>query len=123
MTTRPVVIRRTATVEEAEIIAAWLSEQGIKATVLDQASPGVFAFGVTDDEGVAIAVADEDTARRAASLLEEHDRRHVRTGAASAAVEIVCEACQTVNRFPGHLRGMVQECTECGGFIDVPNAT
>lgn len=123
MAAEPVVIRRTATVEEAQIIVAWLDEQGVEAVVVDQANPGVFAFGVTDNEGIAIAVPDEESARRAKSILEEHDRQQVESTLPDTPIEkvdVVCDACKTTTTFTGEQRGTVQECGECGAYLDVP---
>ena len=57
-----ICVRRTATVEEADIVVAWLDSQGLKAQVVDRENIGVRAFGVTDHEGIAVCVADEETA-------------------------------------------------------------
>jgi hypothetical protein len=122
----PVLIRRTKTIEEAEILIAWLDEHGVKATVLDPDSTGVFAFGVTDPEGVEVYVADEETAEKAKVLLAEHDAERDRAasaeGAAAAPIELKCEECGEVNTFESDLAGTVQECAECGAFVDVPLA-
>ncbi len=123
MDPNPVCIRRAATLEEARILIAWLEEQGVKAKVLDPDSTGVFAFGVTDTEGVEVYVADEKTAERAKTLLEEHDRKRTEavTGAvASVPIEAKCDECGHVNSFSPDLAGKVQECAECGAFVDVP---
>lgn len=121
----PVCIRRTNTLEEAEILIAWLDERGVKATVLDPDSTGVFAFGVTDPEGVEIYVADEETAERAKTLLAEHDREREEAASTSDAptlIEVKCDECEQLNSFSSDLAGTVQECPECGAFIDVPSA-
>ena len=90
MASEPIIIRRTRTVEEADIIVAWLDENGVPANVLDHENPGVFAFGVTDTEGIAIAVADEELAERAKALLEAHDREHA-AAEPQGTVEVTCE--------------------------------
>ena len=51
MPSEPICVRRAATIEEAEIIVAWLDERGVMATIFDPSNPGVAAFGVTDLEG------------------------------------------------------------------------
>jgi hypothetical protein len=93
--------------------------------IVDQANPGVFAFGVTDNEGIAIAVSGEESARRAKSLLEEHDREHAEAtlpGTPIERVDVTCEACKTTTTFTGEQRGTVQECAECGAYLDVPES-
>ncbi|MGB2985131.1 MAG: DUF2007 domain-containing protein [Phycisphaerae bacterium] len=119
----PICIRRTSTVEEADIVVAWLEDRGIEATVVDRDNPGVLAFGVTDDEGIAIWVADAETADRAKALLVEHDRQHEKSPAVAAsvnAVDVTCDDCGQLNSFPPKLRGTVQECSNCGTYLDVP---
>jgi len=123
MSSKPICIRHTATVEEADILVAWLAERDIKATITDRDNPGAFAFGVTDTEGIEVFVANEEIARRAKELLAEHDREHATEhGAESAetAVEVTCEECKCACSFPADQRGTVQECPECGAYVDVP---
>ncbi len=124
MANEPVMIKRTNTAEEADIIVAWLAEQGIEATVHDHDNPGVIAFGVTDTEGIEIFVADPEIATRAMELLEEHDQ--VLGGDIPAdsgeMVEVQCEECGHSNSYPVDLRGSVQECAECDAFVDIPEA-
>ena len=123
MSGEPVCIRRASSVEEAEVIVAWLEERGVEARVMDPSNPGVMAFGVTDLEGVAIYVADAETAKRAEALLAEHDAQHDADMAAVSGdqiVEVTCPDCAQVGSFPVTMRGTVQECPECGTHVDVP---
>ena len=125
MPENPVCIRRTNTIEEAEILISWLDERGVKAAVLDPDSTGVFAFGVTDPEGVEIYVADEETAERAKVLLAEHDREREEPTPADdrpALIEVKCDECGQLKSYPSDRAGSVQECAQCGAFIDVPSA-
>jgi len=119
MTTDPICVRRTNTIEEADIIVAWLEEHGIEASVIDRDNPGVFAFGVTDPEGVAICVADEATAETAKRLLEEHDREHLQQQCSCASeVELHCEECGHDFRVPGEQADGVVECPQCRAHVD-----
>ena len=123
MAQKPVCIRRTGTVAEADIIVAWLAEQGIEATVLDHENPGMMAFGVTDFEGAAVCVADAETAERAEALLDEHDKTEQAEAPPTSTtdhVDVTCAECGQVNSFPPHLSGTVQECSDCGSYLDVP---
>jgi len=118
----PVCIRRTATVEEADIIVAWLEEHDIEASVLDRDNPGVMAFGAADIEGIAICVTNESTAQRAKALLDEHDKERAQRSSvtpASGPLEVACDECGRENRFPAEARGTVQQCTHCGAHLDV----
>lgn len=121
MADEPICIRHANTIEEAEIIVAWLGEQGIEATVTDPSSTGVMAFGVTDPEGIKIYVADAETAERAKVALAEHDRQQaLDEDDAKAMIDVTCEECKQVNSFPSENAGTTQECSECGSYLDVP---
>lgn len=122
MTSEPICVRRTATVEEADMIVAWLVERGVQSMVMDRDNPGVMAFGVTDEEGIAVCVADSETADRAEALLDEHDKEAAaRTADPSAGpIEAVCEDCGKTSTFPATTSGTVQECNHCGCHVDVP---
>lgn len=124
MTNDPVCVRRSATTEEADVIAAWLDDQGIKATVMGHDSFGHQAFGVTDPEGVGVFVADEAAAERAVELLTEHDKVTTKgsdTGG-GGTVSFKCEGCGGAATFPVALKGTTQECPHCGAYVDVPES-
>ena len=125
MSTEPICVRRAATIEEAEIIVAWLDEHGVTATILDPSNPGVAAFGVTDLEGVAICVKDQGTADLAGTFLEEHDRVRAMAAQATesnAAPVVVCDECKKRVTTEPSVPGTTLECPPCGAFIDAPGA-
>jgi len=123
MPSEPICIRRAATVEEAEIILAWLDERGVMATIFDPSNPGVAAFGVTDLEGVAICVKDQGTADLASTFLREHDLERATAASSSqsnTSSEIICDECgKTVTTDPS-ASGSTFECPHCGAFVDAP---
>ena len=122
MTEEPVCIHRAGTIEEADIIVAWLADRGVKASILDPENPGGLAFGVTDPEGYEIYVTDASTAQQALKLLEEHDRERERGTLDSDLPEQItttCEECGQSNSFSADLAGTVQQCEQCGAHIDV----
>lgn len=124
MPKEPVCIRRCGTVEEASIIVGWLKDQGVEARIVDPANPGVMAFGVTDPEGIEIYVADEAAADRAADLLDTHDQtRAAELVSSGEIVEVVCDKCGSTNTFSPEDRGTVQECHDCGEYVDIPEAS
>ena len=124
MADNPVCIRRTSTVEEADIIVAWLAEQGVEAFIPDHENPGVLAFGLTDREGVEIFVPDQAKGDRAKALLEEHDQQHAGNPTASghAAITVTCDECHEDSTFPAEQADTVQECAQCGAHLDVPKS-
>jgi ssDNA-binding Zn-finger/Zn-ribbon topoisomerase 1 len=113
-----ICVRRTGTVEEAHILAAWLNEQEIEAVVMDRSNPGAMAFGLTDPEGFAICVRGEPAAAKARSILEKHEQKGS-TGK-DQPVAVTCPECKTRSTFPGTARGRVQSCPSCGSYLDVP---
>lgn len=115
-----VLIQRTNTIEEADIIVAWLEEQGIEATIVDRANAGAMLFGVTDSEGFAICAEDAATADRAVKLLEEHQPVTKKVVPPGTKVKARCEDCGKDSIYPGEQAGSVQECNECGAYLDVP---
>lgn len=120
MAAEPICIRRTTTMEEAEIVAAWLADHGVEATIVDRNNPGTFAFGMTDLEGVALYVADQAAADQAETLLQEHDREREARLAAMGPLTAVCDECGQRTQYPPAMAGTVQECGVCKAYVDVP---
>lgn len=123
MVTTPVSVYRAGGPEEAAIVAAWLSSQGIEARVPASGNPGVLAFGVTDDQGIPVQVLDPNDAAKARSLLEEHHRSRqsrVMDSGGSAGVEVTCHRCKGRSQFRLDQRGTVSECSHCGEYLDIP---
>lgn len=114
-----ILIQRTTTIEEADIITAWLEEQGILATIIDRANAGGYLFGMTDVEGFAIVTADKATAERAVAMIAEHKPGKPKRSA-GLKVTAKCEECGKETVFDGELSGTVQECEHCGAYVDVP---
>ena len=116
-----VCVRRVGTVEQADIIVAWLAEQGVEATVTDRGNPGALAFGLTDAEGFALCVADQETAQRARDLLDKHDAEHAHEPTGDL-VDVKCGECGETPTFERESGPSVQTCPDCGANIDVPAA-
>jgi len=58
-------------------------------------------------------------------LLATHDGERARESKAahpSGRVEVTCEACGKVNSFQTDAVGSVQECSQCGEYLDMPGA-
>lgn len=124
MSDEPVRIRRVNTIEEAELIVAWLDECDVEATVMGRQNPGAAAFGVADLEGIGIFVSDATTADRARQLLAEHDAQRAASPAGESVdtcVKVPCDECGTVTTFERVEPGTVQTCGACGAFLDIPN--
>jgi hypothetical protein len=113
----------------AEIVVGWLDDQNIPAQVMNPATLGGL-LGLTpwsptgvSSTGIEVWVDDPAQAPLALQRLAEHEQfRTEKTAPADsdAKVEAVCEECGQENTFPAQQRGTTQECSHCGGYIDVP---
>jgi ribosomal protein S27E len=115
----------------ADVVAGWLSGQGIPAEVMDDATLGGFEGKtsvtpwVVSNRGIEVWVRDESQAPLAARLVAEkaEEFRAVRTQreAKSGTVEVICEECSRPAVFPASAEGTVQDCPHCGAYLDVPD--
>ena len=107
---------------EADIVAAWLEEQGLAVHVKDRLSAGIFGPLVVAPRGVQVCVNDETTADRAKQLLAERKDQFLDEGEhplEGGDIEVVCGECGEPSHFPLDDQGSVQSCPHCGGFVDV----
>ncbi len=115
---------RASSVSEADIIVAWLEEQGVPAFVKNRHGvETLYVPGLAAPRGVEVCVADDETAERAKALLADHAQEiaeQSRATRSSSPVEVICEECGRPTVFPPTQRGTVQSCPHCRGHIDVP---
>src|SRR5262249_4265530 len=114
----------------AEVVALWLTDQGIPAQVMDTATLGGLdglswiTRTAVSARGIEVWVEDPDQIDQARLLLEQHSAALAAQAAAresaSAPIDVVCEECGEPNTFPGNQSGKVENCTHCGAYIDVP---
>lgn len=123
MTDPPVCIRRVNTLEEAQLLVAWLDDYEIDATVVGAQNPGSLAFGVSDFEGIGVFVTGGSAAERAGELLAEHDARSPASEPDDESLDVTCDECGEVTTFQRDEVGTVQTCAACGAFVDVPDNT
>jgi len=114
---------------KANIIASWLTGEGIPAQVMNEMTLGGFEglvsvipkLGFRGAEVWVDNIADVDRAR---GLLvarnAELQAKHAADENVLVLVEALCEECKGRSTFPGAQRGTVQSCPNCGAFIDVP---
>ncbi|MCH7591209.1 MAG: hypothetical protein IH989_00305 [Planctomycetes bacterium] len=121
MTDQPVCIRRVNTLEEAQLLVAWLDDYEIDATVVGAQNPGSLAFGISDFEGIGVFVTGGSAAERAGELLAEHDARSPASEPDDEYFDVTCDECGEVTTFQRGEVGTVQTCAACGAFVDVPD--
>lgn len=114
-------VYRARTVEEGDIVAAWLDARGVAAHVKERHVLGL-EFGplASYRRGVQVCVMGDETAVRARALLVEWEEREDVTETAAGSVSATCEECGATSEFPGAARGSVQDCPHCHQYIDVP---
>jgi len=119
-----ICVYRAADLGEADIVAAWLAEQGIVVHVKDRHATSQAPLTVAP-RGIEVCVVDPAQVDRAKELLLVHagesavKKPH---DAAGPDIEAVCEECGKASRFPFAQRGSVQTCPHCRQYIDVPQA-
>jgi len=117
-------VYRAADVAEADIVAAWLDDQGITVHVKDRHAGSLPPLTVAP-QGVEVCVVDPEQADQAKALVREHlQQRKEKTdeSASGRTLEAVCEECGKTTRFPFEQRGTVQTCPNCRRYLDVPEA-
>ena len=88
MTDQPVCIRRVNTLEEAQLLVAWLDDYEIDATVVGAQNPGSLAFGISDFEGIGVVA--QEPILFSTSLAD--NIRYGSDGATPASVEAAARA-------------------------------
>ena len=121
-----ICVYRAADLGEADIVAAWLEEQGITVHVKDRLVIGMLHTPLAyAPRGVEVCVVDPAQADDAKKLLREHaDELELKRLADPGGpdIEAMCEECGKASRFPFAQRGSVQTCPHCKQYLDVPQA-
>jgi hypothetical protein len=123
----PVAIYTAASNLEASLVRDGLIEAEIEAFVVEDVSQaGVWMGGLVPGiHKPQVWVDRADVARAKPVLLTFEQRAAERrdgsaaSAAAASPIEVVCEECRSPASFPASMRGSVQECPECGAYIDV----
>lgn len=119
-----VCVYRAADVGEADIVAAWLDDQGINVHVKDRHAGSQAPLTVAP-RGIEVCVIDPAQVVRAEALVRQHlEYREQKTNepAMGRTIEAVCEECGKCSQFPFEQRGTVQTCPHCRQYLDVPEA-
>jgi len=119
-------VYRAVDVVEADIVAAWLADQGITTHVKNRYAAGTMQTPlIVAPKGIEVCVVDPQQAERARVLVLEHlEHRKEKADepAMGRSIEAVCEECGKASRFPFEQRGTVQTCPHCRQYLDVPEA-
>ena len=110
----------------AQGTALWLESQGIEIHLVDKTTLG-FSHGVSfasNDpaaDGWQIWVKDLTQVELARELLHEREEAK-RQKSELGTIEATCEECGATQSFDGRFRGTIQNCPQCGRYLDVPGA-
>jgi hypothetical protein len=114
-------VYRASSVEQADIIVAWLAAQDIAAVVNNRNVAGECVGLAVGPRGIEVSVADSEEAAKAEVLLKAHlesiKMRPVDTS--EKMISILCTECGRPADFPEELYGTVQNCPSCGRNVDV----
>jgi hypothetical protein len=125
---RVVEVYRAKNATQAHMLATALEEAGIKAEVQGESlnTLSLTAVNLISDAPLwwaapRILVMEEDAERAGQLLLEWESRERIKAQETEGMppVEAVCENCGRQCSFPAVQRGSVQQCPQCGGYIDV----
>jgi Putative prokaryotic signal transducing protein len=106
---------------EAQMIYRLLQSAGVEAFAGEDISPaGIWMGGTIPgvfDAGVYVSRAD---AEQAIALIRQHERLEAERGSAQGTeVETTCEECGKTAIYLAAQRGTVQNCPNCGAYLDV----
>jgi hypothetical protein len=123
----PSCVYVAANAAEAAVVANWLEHQDVPARVMETMThgglEGLTAWTGVSARGIEIWVERKEDTDRARVLLAEHKQTISSLLAhkeSAGPVDAICEDCGQTSEFPGGLRGTVQNCPNCGGYLDVP---
>jgi hypothetical protein len=111
---------------QAHLFVTALEEAGIKAEIQGTTVHPSSATGeglLTDTapwwDAPRILVLAEDADRAKQLLLELEARERKEAPEANPPIEAVCDKCGCRASFPATQRGSVQQCPQCGAYLDV----
>jgi len=121
-----ICVYRAADLGEADIVAAWLDDQGITVHVKNRHAAGTMQTPlIVAPKGIEVCVIDPEQVERAEALVREHlehRKQKANEPAMGRTIEAVCEECGKASRFSFEQRSTVQTCPHCRQYLDVPEA-
>jgi Putative prokaryotic signal transducing protein len=115
----------------AEVIVLFLGENNIAAQVMNPETLGGF-LGLTpvsstgvSSTGIEVWVHEPQNAERARELIAQREvllkEKAAKAASRTGTVNATCDECGKVSEFPAAQAGTVQDCPECGEYMDVPD--
>ena len=125
---RVVEIHRAKNGAQAHLFVMALEEAGIKAEIQGTVFHPAAATAANlisasaswwDAPRILVFAEDAERAKRLLLEWESRERKEAQEAEASPPIKAVCEECGSSSSFPAAQRGSVQECPQCGAFLDV----
>jgi Putative prokaryotic signal transducing protein len=125
---RVVEVYRAKNGAQAHLFVTALEQAGIRAEIQGTTFHHAAATAASlisasalwwDAPRILVFAEDAERAEQLLLELEAREREKAQEAEARPPIEAVCENCGRRCSFPGTQRGSVQECPQCGGFIDV----
>ena len=111
---------------QAHLFVKALEEAGIKAeiegTVLHPAVENVVNVPWRSAPRIMVFAEDAERAKRLLLELEQRERNEAAKKEGVPAIDVVCEKCGQRSTYPATQRGSVQNCQQCGAYVDVERA-
>jgi hypothetical protein len=119
----PTVVYVAASNLEAHMLVTLLESEGISAfAVEDQSGASLWMLGTISQFHRPKVWVSKSDAPAAARILEDYEKRqqdlrHPSEG--TGAIEARCEECGARSFFPASARSTIQDCPQCGAYVDV----
>jgi hypothetical protein len=128
----PVAVYNATSNHEAQLVCIHLNEAGVEAYVTEDLSfVGVWALGFLPEINKPQVWVDRSAIEQTKPLLEEFEneirkRLALEDNASQsdiAEVEAFCEECGQGSFFPATQLGSIQDCPQCGAYMDIGEAS
>jgi hypothetical protein len=118
---KPIAIFTAKSNTEAWLACHHLQTAGINACVVENnAATGFYFFGGLPGIHQPQVWVDQPDAQRANEMLKEFVELNIKRNASMPkTIEAICEKCSKTTLFSSTLVGTVQECSQCGAYLDV----
>lgn len=123
----PIVAYVAASNLELQVVVSLLSEAGIKALGVEETSPmtGAVTGYLPEIHRPKLWIERVDSERVGKILADYEARNALRRNRRESGLDVIvrCDACGEESEYDASLAGSVQNCPECGAFVDVGDAS
>jgi hypothetical protein len=119
-------VYEAGTVNEADIVVAWLAQHDIEAIVPDRHTTSTLGLPDIIPGGAEVCVTDAAKFAEAQALIAEHEQAltdHLAATAPSGTIVFSCGNCGKTVNADATDAGRVINCPHCHEYVDVPDPT